>query len=186
MYKKWVLLTFIALILALVGADAAFGIVWEGRISSGNDDVEEDVSGGAMDMGSTDLEITEEGAPADNQLVGLRFNGVDVPQGSNIANAYVQFHVDEVDVPDDNRPGTKFLRGEAADNAAPFVDVANNVSSRPTTTAEASWDWPEWLTTHDEGPDQRTSDISAVIQEIVGRPGWSPGNSLVLIITGSG
>ncbi len=173
--------------LVFFGTSTVFGaLVWEGRINSSNDDVEEDVNGGAMDMGSTDLEITEEGSPADNQLVGLRFNGVDVPQGASIAGAYVQFQVDEVDVPDDNRPGTKFLRGEAADNAAPFVNVAGNVSDRPTTSAEASWDWPEWLTTSDEGPDQRTSDISAVIKEIVDRPGWAPGNSLVLIITGSG
>jgi len=170
-----------------MGADVTLGgIVWEGRISSGADDYEQYVANGDMDNGSTDLEITEEGSPTDNQLIGLRFNGVDVPQGATIANAYVQFHVDEVDVPDDNRPGTKFLRGEASDNAPPFLDVTNNMSDRPTTSAEASWDWPEWLTTHEEGPDQRTSDISAVIQEITDRPGWAAGNSLVLIISGSG
>jgi hypothetical protein len=36
------------------------------------------------------------------------------------------------------------------------------------------------------GAAQRTPDISSVIQEVVGRPGWSGGNSLVLIITGTG
>jgi hypothetical protein len=156
------------------------------RISSGADDYEEYVSNGDMDSGSTDLEITEEGDVASNQRIGLRFNDVLVPQGANIINAYVQFHVDEVDVPGDNRPGTKFLKGEAVDNAAPFLDVTNNMSSRPTTSAEASWDWPEWLTVHEEGPDQRTSNIAAVIQEITDRPGWSPGNSMVLIISGTG
>ncbi|MHC4499483.1 MAG: LamG domain-containing protein, partial [Planctomycetota bacterium] len=184
MYRK--LFLFIV-VLALAGTNVAFGqIVWEGRISSGDDDYEQYVSNGDMDSGSSDLEITEEGDPGSNQLIGLRFNGVVVPHGAIITNAYVQFHVDETDVPADNRPGTKFLRGEAVDNAAPFLDVAYNVSSRPTTSAEASWDWPEWLTTHEEGPDQRTSDISAVIQEITDRPGWASGNSMVLIITGSG
>ena len=33
--------------------------------------------------------------------------------------------------------------------------------------------------------DQRTPNLAAVIQEIVNRPGWS-GNSLVLLISGSG
>jgi len=184
MYRKLFLLI---LVLALAGTNVAFGqIVWEGRISSGSDDYEQYVSNGDMDSGSSDLEITEEGDPASNQLIGLRFNGVVVPQGANITSAYVQFHVDETDVPGDNRPGTKFLRGEAVDNAAAFLDVDNNMSSRPTTSAEASWDWPLWETVDEEGPDQQTSDISAVIQEIVDRPGWSPGNSLVLIITGSG
>jgi hypothetical protein len=36
------------------------------------------------------------------------------------------------------------------------------------------------------GPDQRTSDLAAVVHEIVGQSGWSSGNSLVIIITGSG
>jgi hypothetical protein len=36
------------------------------------------------------------------------------------------------------------------------------------------------------GLDQRTPDIASVIQEIVSRPGWTSGNSLVVIITGTG
>jgi hypothetical protein len=36
------------------------------------------------------------------------------------------------------------------------------------------------------GPAQQTPDISSVIQEIVNRPAWSEGNSLVILITGSG
>ena len=35
-------------------------------------------------------------------------------------------------------------------------------------------------------PDQKTSDIRAVIQEIVDRPGWSTGNSLAILVTGTG
>ncbi|MCB0034253.1 MAG: hypothetical protein KDE51_09550 [Anaerolineales bacterium] len=31
-----------------------------------------------------------------NQTVGIRFNGVDLPQGATINNAYVKFQVDEV------------------------------------------------------------------------------------------
>ncbi|MCH7920430.1 MAG: CHRD domain-containing protein [Planctomycetes bacterium] len=161
-------------------------ITAEWRVSAGTDDAEERVETGAIDLGSSDLEITEEGSPGNNQLIGMRFNNVSIPQGAIITSAYVQFHVDETYVPGDNRPGTKFLRGEAVDNAATFSAAAFDISSRPITAAEASWDWPFWLTTHEEGPDQQTSDIAAVIQEIVDRPGWSAGNSLVLIITGSG
>jgi len=186
MSKKLFFLTSFVLVLGLVSTNVAFGATVEIRVAAGEDDSEEDVATGAIDLTSSDLEITEEGEPALNQLVGLRFNNVDIPQGAAITSAYVQFQVDEVDVPGDNRPGTKFLRGEAVDNAAAFSDAAFDISSRPTTSAEASWDWPEWLTVDEEGPDQQTSDIAAVIQEIVDRPGWSPGNSLALIITGSG
>ncbi|MCH7557974.1 MAG: discoidin domain-containing protein [Planctomycetes bacterium] len=188
MSKKLLYLTSFVLVLALAGTNVAFGqVVWEGRVSSSFDDLEEFVSSGNYDNTSSDLEITEEGSPGSNQLIGVRFNNVRVPQGATITNAYVQFTVDEISIPGDNRPGTKFLRGEAVDNAAIFsISAPFNISSRPTTSAEASWDWPFWTTVGEAGPDQQTSDISAVIEEIVGRPGWSPGNSLVLIITGSG
>jgi hypothetical protein len=36
------------------------------------------------------------------------------------------------------------------------------------------------------GPDQQTPDLAPVVQEIVSRQGWSAGNALVLIVTGSG
>ena len=186
MSKKLLFLTSFILVLGLVFANVTSAYVIDVRVAAGEDDSEEDVATGAIDLGSSDLEITEEGEPALNQLVGVRFINVDIPQGAIITNAYVQFQVDEVDVPGDNRPGTKFLRGEAVDNAAAFSTTPFDISSRPTTAAEASWDWPEWLVVDEEGPDQRTSDISAVIQEIVDRPGWSQGNALALIITGSG
>jgi hypothetical protein len=36
------------------------------------------------------------------------------------------------------------------------------------------------------GPDQQTPNIASIIQEIVNRPGWSSGNSIVIIVTGTG
>jgi hypothetical protein len=36
------------------------------------------------------------------------------------------------------------------------------------------------------GPDQQTPDITSIIQEIVDQPSWANGNSLVIIIAGSG
>ena len=187
MSTKLLFLTSFVLVLGLVGTHVAFGETIEVRVAASDDDAEENLATGVMDsLTSSDLEITEEGSPAENQLVGMRFNNIAVPQGAIITSAYVQFHVDEIDVPGDNRPGTKFLRGEAVDNAAGFSSTDLDISSRPTTSAEASWDWPLWLTVHEEGPDQQTPDISAVIQEIVDRPGWSTGNSLALIITGTG
>ena len=36
------------------------------------------------------------------------------------------------------------------------------------------------------GPEQRTPDLAAVLQEIVDHPGWAAGNALAILITGSG
>ena len=42
------------------------------------------------------------------------------------------------------------------------------------------------VTVGEAGANQRTSNLSAVLQEIINRPGWASGNALALIITGSG
>ena len=52
------------------------------------------------------------------------------------------------------------------------------------TFANVPWSPDPW-TAGDAGPDQQTPDISPVIQEIVG-PGWTSGNALAIIITGTG
>jgi hypothetical protein len=49
-----------------------------------------------------------------------------------------------------------------------------------------SWVPPKWSVAGQAGPAQQTPNLAAVIQEIVNRPGWSAGSSLVLIITGTG
>ena len=70
---------------------------------------------------------------------------------------------------------------------APSRTTTNNgITSRARTTANVSWNPAAWPTTLAQGPDQRTSDISSIVQQLVLRPGWATGNGLALIITGSG
>jgi hypothetical protein len=91
----------------------------------------------------------------------------------------------QVDETDSQVPSLT-IQGEDSDNAATFTSSRENISSRTRTTAAVSWSPVPWTTVGEAGPDQRTSDIAVVIQEIVNRSGWSSGNSLVIIITGTG
>ncbi len=112
----------------------------------------------------------------------MRFNGVDIPQGATIVNAYIQFQADET-----NSEATSLtIEGEDIDNAPTFTASDGDISSRTRTTASALWSPVSWTTVGEAGPDQRTSNVGPVIQEIVNRSGWSSGNSLVIIITGTG
>jgi hypothetical protein len=79
------------------------------------------------------------------------------------------------------------IQAQAADNAATFTTAARNVSSRPRTSAAtaATWSPVAWIK-GEVGPNQRTPDLSALVQEVVSRPGWAAGNALALIVTGSG
>ncbi len=129
---------------------------------------------------SADLELVfdQEG----DQTVGLRFNGVMIPAGATILDAYVQFEVDEANTV----ATTLTVEGEDADNAAAFAASSWNISSRPRTLAAVAWSPAAWPAAHEAGLDQRTPDIASVIQEIVNRPGWSSGHSLAVIISGTG
>jgi hypothetical protein len=112
----------------------------------------------------------------------MRFNGVDIPQGAMIVNAYLQFQVDETS----SVATLLTIEGEDIDNAATFISSTGNISSRTRTAAAVPWSPVPWTTVGEAGPDQRTPNMASVIQEIVNRPGWSDGNSLVVIITGTG
>jgi hypothetical protein len=104
-----------------------------------------------------------------------------VPPGATILDAYIQFQADETH----SSTASLTLEAEAADHAAAFLQTTNNLSSRPRTTAFVPWSPVPWLTVGEAGPDQQTSDLSPVIQEIVDRPGWSSGNALAILITGT-
>jgi hypothetical protein len=107
---------------------------------------------------------------------------VTVPDGATIVSAYVQF---QTRVATSNTANFT-IQGEATDNASRFTTTARNISSRPRTTAAASWSPAPWTVVGEAGVNQRTTDLSAVLQEIINRPGWTSGNALVLIITGTG
>ena len=167
--------------LSVATPEAPVPTIVESRVSAGADDVEEWMSGG-VSMTSSDLELSDDGSVHPDQTIGLRFNGMDIPQGAVIVGAYIQFQVDEVSTD----PTSLLVRGQDADNAEAFVDVDFDVSSRATTTSSASWIPADWTAKGDAGPDQRTSDLSAIVQEIVNRSGWEASNSMAFMITGSG
>ncbi len=150
----------------------------ESRVAASSDDAEQS-AGGNVSLTSTDLELIYDGS---NQTVGMRFNGVAIPQGAHIVNAYVQFKVDEI-----NTEATSLsIQGQATDNAPTFIASSLNISSRPRTAASVGWSPVSWTTVNEVGINQQTPNLSTIIQEIVGRPGWSGGNSLVIFITGTG
>ncbi|MEM7392107.1 MAG: hypothetical protein AAF492_07125 [Verrucomicrobiota bacterium] len=148
-------------------------------IGQENDDAEEAEDGAdGLDLGSSDLELIFDG---ERQKVGLRFNPAPIPGGVAITNAYIQFRVDEVS----GGIVTLTFRGEAQDDSAAFRDVPFNISARPTTAASVDWDPPNWDNAFEIGPAQRTPDLSAIIQEIVDRPGWAAGQALSVFVRGN-
>ena len=134
-----------------------------------------------MYLDSSDLELVDDGSNTD-QTVGMRFAGVAIPHGATIIDAYVQFQVDETD----SDPTSLEIRGHVADDAPAFSSASGDISTRTTTVTYVAWSPPPWTSVGAAGADQRTPDLSEMIQEIIDQVEWSPGNALAITITGSG
>jgi Calx-beta domain len=149
------------------------------RITTGTDDVEQR-SSGSMSMDSSDLELVTDGSTV--QTVGLRFLGIDIPQGAIITSAYIQFQTDEVTT----GAASLVIRGEDTGDAAAFSSTAYDLTSRIMTDAMVGWTPDPWSTIGQAGLAQRSPDITTILQEIVSRSDWAALSDIVLIITGAG
>ena len=111
---------------------------------------------------------------------GLRFNHLQIPQGSTIHHAQVRVTAAE----------DSYWRMKLhiyADNVgqSPSFREGPLVTVRPRTTAYTVWDVPTsevWRTGREYG----SPDLASVIQEIVNRPDWQWHNALSLLLIGQG
>jgi hypothetical protein len=173
----------IYVVIVCISSDArAATFTFDARVASSSDDAEERADR-TVTLNSQDLEFTLESSGV-QRAVGLRWSNVQIPQGAIITSAYVNFTASQIG---SNRVNVTFW-GQAANNAPTFTTATSSISSRTKTTAFTYWKLiPPWNTVGEEGLAQQTPSISPIIQEIVNRPGWAPGNSIVLIgLTPSG
>ena len=161
----------------LVTVDAISATTLEQRVATSSDDASEG-DRGRMNLGNSRLQL----APFGNGMVGIRWSGLKIPQGATITAARIQFTAADAQ----GGPCSITIQGQADDNASTFGGRRNQISRRPRTAASTSWSPGPWGAPGEAGSNESTPDLGAVIQEIVSRPGWSSGNALAVIITGSG
>jgi hypothetical protein len=144
------------------------------QISADQDDVNEEGKGFAA-VG-TSLWIGTASDPKAS-FTGLHFRKVSIPQGAHITAARLEFY----STTSQWLPIQLEIAADAADNSAVFSN-ASRPSARTLTTARvshdsnASWDANTWYV---------FDDMSAVVQEIINRPGWKKDNSLSIILHGT-
>ncbi|MBW2482105.1 MAG: hypothetical protein JRF38_19110 [Deltaproteobacteria bacterium] len=160
-----------------IGVDAVYANTVDVRISASSDDAEEAESG-SVGLSSSDLELVR---TSSNQQVGMRFQNITIEQGAIINSAYIEFACDE----NWHTEVTSLtIYGQAHNNALTFSGINYNISHRVKTNSSVAWDiTAQWGTTHGR---YQTPDLRDIIQEIVDRSGWESGNSLAIIVTGSG
>ncbi|MBU1190486.1 MAG: cadherin-like domain-containing protein [Gammaproteobacteria bacterium] len=174
----------LALGVLLVGAMSMTQVVaatLDIAVISNTDDAEENASTGVMSLSSTDLEMPWDGSK--RQQMGMRFQNVAIPTGVTITKAYIQFTVDRADA---GGVVNLTVKGQKAVAPVRFSTASYDISSRARTTASVNWLPSSWTTAGENGTNQRTPDLSAIMQEVIGQAGWTSGNPVVLLIEDNG
>ncbi len=154
--------------------DSASGL----PVEHADDDAEESENGD-VSLNSSDLELVEDSG---GQTVGVRFNKINVARGTKIRGAHLQFTCDE--------PSTEathlMIAIEQAGDARRFKASSHDISSRSKSSAEIAWQPAPWSKSGDAGQDQRTPDLAKLVQSVIDRADWRPGNSLAFVVSGKG
>ena len=135
------------------------------RVSNNNDDAEE--------FNNTTMKNDNHIVAGKSKYVAVRFN-VNIPPGASVTSAYIE--VTAIHSHSENTDIT--IRCEDVDNAPIFTLSNGDLSNRTQTATSVTWNSiPSWT----GGIVYQTPDLSSIIQEIVDRPGWSSGNSMVIM-----
>jgi hypothetical protein len=145
------------------------------QVNMGSDDVNED---GSTFAPSTTTAWTGTGASTSSSYLGLRFNNVVIPRGATITGARLEFYTTQ----SQRITLNALIKPESADNSATFTS-GSKPSQRTLSSvsiphsSDVQWYANTWNV---------FQDVSSLVQTIVNRSGWNSGNSLALVIKGTG
>lgn len=111
----------------------------------------------------------------------LKFDNIDVPQGSSITEAKLTGTTTNDQYHDLDDSVTVNIYGNDEDNASAPSDWGQ-YSSLNKTSANVTWNFP--AETWPDNEERTSPDIKTIIQEVVNRPGWVSGNSVMIMIEG--
>jgi len=141
-------------------------------------DASENLTTGMVDLTSDVLSLgSDNEVPSFPQAVGLSFAGLDIPQGSRIVSATIEFNAQRAD---DNTANLE-ITAEPVDDATPYEADIHDISARPAGTSVA-WAPGPW----EMNGFYETPDISSAIQAVTDRAGWCAQNALNVVGRGSG
>lgn len=150
------------------------------QVSASTDDAEEHPLTGAINPYSEVLEMTETNI---NQLIGLRFPNVQIPSRSFITSAYLQFTSAAIS----SGMSDVFISGLSNGSSVASFNTANyNISERTKTLKQVGWTVAPWTSIGANSIEQKSPDISILVQEAVNGTSWTPGSALGFMIYGTG
>jgi uncharacterized phage protein gp47/JayE len=140
--------------------------LWSASVVVSSDDARET----ATVVTLTDTTLAMDSA----NTIGMRFQNVNVPAGSTIVSASLQFTASGAT----SEYAVLDISGHATSNPGTFTTAASDLSSRPRTASRALWVPTEWADNS-----ENTVDVTAIVSEVIGIPGWAPLNAMAFIAT---
>ena len=118
--------------------------------------------------------------------VGLRFDEVTIPPGSEVTSAQLQFaSASASGAWAEARLVIRAATG-SAEATRVFAAVESDIAGRLSTHAHTVWRPPAWTAHGQADSAQRTPNLAAVLQELIDAPDWTTGSPVVLMLTGRG
>ncbi|WP_175404545.1 pilus assembly protein [Endozoicomonas atrinae] len=108
-------------------------------------------------------------------ITGLHYPSIPIKQGAKILSATIELTARE----DSSNFSRIIVQADAAANSNAITPSNNNLSNRNKTVASIRWENDQW-----ERNEVYSSDITAIIQELVDKSGWVAGNNITLLLTG--
>lgn len=156
-------------------AGAPYKPIIETRVSGSSNDAEQNMTGNNVYYDNGDLDLGRFSTNGDKSSVGLRFQDIQIPPGSTITRAYIEFTA----IANTAGAMSVSIAGEDVDDAATFTTAASSISSRTKTSQTVTWSPADWVT----NVTYQTAELKDVVQEVVDRAGWLSGNDMGFIFS---
>ncbi len=140
------------------------------EVTVGNNDASEDGSG-TVSLVSNTLDLNS------SDVIGLRFENLNIPQGASILSASVVFTADG----DSSGVGDVIIYGENVDSSSVLTSTLNDLKNRGINRVMPStvWTMSPWL----DGGQYASPDISSIVQSIANRPAWCGNNDITILMS---
>lgn len=114
-----------------------------------------------------------------NRYVGMRFKNINLPQGAEVLNAYLEFTAYQNGTSSGAKMTIQGVDQDDPDDFSPYPRYL--LRNKPKTSASVQWNNIEpWY----RNGVYRSPSVKNIVQEIVDRSGWQSGNEMMFVLSG--
>ncbi len=122
--------------------------------------------------------VTEGDLDMGEKMTGIYFTNPGIPANAVIDSAFIQFTADNIDEGEITIP----VFAELSANPQQFSTQIRNLSERSPVTQSLKWTPGNWLEAGEKGPNQKTPDLRAILNELIQLDNWNESSPVAMIL----